>query len=199
VPFAPYADNRDLGGFILIDRFTNNTVGLGLIHFALRRASNIHWQALDVDRHTRGLDRRARSRPVLWFTGLSGSGKSTVANIVEKRLTAMGTAHLPARRRQCPPRPEPRPRLHRCRPGGEHPPRRRGARLMADAGLITLVSFISPFRSERRMARDMLEDGEFVEVHVDTPLEVCRGTRRERPLCQGPRRRDQELHRHRFG
>jgi bifunctional enzyme CysN/CysC len=89
VPFAPYEDNRDLGGFIIIDRFTNNTVGLGLIHFALRRASNIHWQALDVNKATRASSKNQKST-VLWFTGLSGSGKSTVANIVEKRLTAMG-------------------------------------------------------------------------------------------------------------
>ena len=96
-----------------------------MLHFALRRAHNIHWQALDVDKAARAA-RRARSRRVLWFTGLSGAGKSTIANLVEKKLHAAGPAHLPARRRQRPPRPQPRPRLHRRRPGREHPPRRRG-------------------------------------------------------------------------
>jgi bifunctional enzyme CysN/CysC len=172
VPFAPYADNRDLGGFIIIDRFTNNTVGLGLINFALRRASNIHWQALDVNKATRASSKNQKPT-VLWFTGLSGSGKSTVANIVEKRLTAMGhhtylldgdnVRHGLNRDLGF----TDADRVENIRRVSEV------ARLMADSGLIVLVSFISPFRSERRMAREMLEAGEFVEVHVDTPLEVC--------------------------
>jgi bifunctional enzyme CysN/CysC len=172
IPFAPYADNRDLGGFIIIDRFTNNTVGLGLINFSLRRASNIHWQALEVNKATRASSKNQKPT-VLWFTGLSGSGKSTVANIVEKRLTAMGhhtylldgdnVRHGLNRDLGF----TDADRVENIRRVSEV------ARLMADSGLIVLVSFISPFRSERRMAREMLEAGEFVEVHVDTPLEVC--------------------------
>ena len=124
-PFDPYADNRDIGGFILIDRLTNDTVGAGMLHFALRRSHNIHWQA----RRRRQGGARGAEGPaagVLWFTGLSGAGKSTIANLVEKKLHAAGPPHLPARRRQRPPRPEQGPRLHRGRPGREHPPRRRG-------------------------------------------------------------------------
>ena len=123
--FDPYADNHDTGGFILIDRITNGTVGAGMIRFALRRAQNIHWQALDVNKESRAAA-KGQTPAVLWFTGLSGAGKSTIANLVEKQLHAVGPAHLPAGRRQRPPRPQPRPRLHRRRPGGEHPPRRRG-------------------------------------------------------------------------
>jgi bifunctional enzyme CysN/CysC len=149
IAFDPYEANRETGGFILIDRFTNATLGAGMISFGLRRATNIHWQALDVDKRARaGL--KGQKPAVLWFTGLSGAGKSTVANLVEKKLLARWPAHLCPRRRQCPPRPQPRPRLHRDRPGREHPPRRRGAKLFVDAGLIVLVSFISPFRAERR-------------------------------------------------
>ena len=172
LPFTAYDENRDLGGFVIIDRISNATVGLGLINFALRRASNIHWQALDIHKGTRAATKNQQST-VLWFTGLSGSGKSTVANIVEKRLTAMGhhTYLLDG--------DNVRHGLNRDL-GFTDADRveniRRVAevsKLMADAGLIVLVSFISPFRAERRMARDMLEDGEFVEVHVDTPLEIC--------------------------
>ncbi|MEM9471880.1 MAG: sulfate adenylyltransferase subunit CysN [Pseudomonadota bacterium] len=172
VPFTSYADNRDLGGFVIIDRISNATVGLGLINFALRRASNIHWQALDIHKGTRATSKNQRST-VLWFTGLSGSGKSTVANIVEKRLAALGhhTYLLDG--------DNVRHGLNRDL-GFTDADRveniRRVAevsKLMADAGLIVLVSFISPFRAERRMARDMLEAGEFIEVHVDTPLEIC--------------------------
>lgn len=172
LPFTSYADNRDLGGFVIIDRISNATVGLGLINFALRRASNIHWQALDIHKESRAASKNQRST-VLWFTGLSGSGKSTVANIVEKRLTALGhhTYLLDG--------DNVRHGLNRDL-GFTDADRveniRRVAevsKLMADAGLIVLVSFISPFRAERRMARDMLEAGEFIEVHVDTPLEVC--------------------------
>lgn len=172
LPFTAYSENRDLGGFIIIDRASNATVGMGLINFALRRASNIHWQALDINKSTRAATKNQQSS-VLWFTGLSGSGKSTVANIVEKRLTAMGhhTYLLDG--------DNVRHGLNRDL-GFTDADRveniRRVAevsKLMADSGLIVLVSFISPFRAERRMARDMLEPGEFIEVHVDTPLEVC--------------------------
>jgi bifunctional enzyme CysN/CysC len=169
VPFAPYEEDRDLGGFIIIDRFTNNTVGLGLIHFALRRASNIHWQALDVNKQTRSQIKNQKPT-VLWFTGLSGSGKSTVANIVEKRLTAMGhhtylldgdnVRHGLNRDLGF----TEADRVENIRRVGEV------SKLMVDAGLIVLVSFISPFRSERRMARELLAEGEFLEVFVDTPL-----------------------------
>ena len=172
LPFTNYTENRDLGGFIIIDRISNATVGLGLINFALRRASNIHWQALDINKTTRAAT-KSQQPSVLWFTGLSGSGKSTVANIVDKRLTAMGhhTYLLDG--------DNVRHGLNRDL-GFTDADRveniRRVAevsKLMADSGLIVLVSFISPFRAERRMARDMLEPGEFIEVHVDTPLEVC--------------------------
>jgi len=169
IPFDSYAENRDTGGFIFIDKLSNDTVGAGLINFALRRADNIHWQALDVNRQARAA-LKGQQPCVLWFTGLSGAGKSTIANLVEKRLHALGR--------------------HTCLLDGDNV--RHGlnkdlgfteadrvenirrvaevARLMAEAGLIVIVSFISPFRSERRMARELLPDGEFIEVFVDTPL-----------------------------
>ena len=172
IAFDPYDVNRETGGFIFIDRMTNNTVGLGLIDFALRRAGNIHWQALDVDR-VKLSEQKEQKPAVLWFTGLSGSGKSTIANVLQQKLFAMGK--------------------HTFVLDGDNV--RHGlnkdlgftdadrvenirrvsnvAKLMSDAGLITLVSFISPFRSERRMARNMMNDGEFVEIFVDTPLEVA--------------------------
>ncbi len=172
VPFTTYAENRDLGGFIIIDRISNNTMGLGLINFSLRRASNIHWQALDINKKTRSQTKNQQPT-VLWFTGLSGSGKSTVANIVEKRLTAMGhhtylldgdnVRHGLNRDLGF----TDADRVENIRRVSEV------SKLMVDAGLIVLVSFISPFRAERRMAREMLEENEFIEVHVDTPLEVC--------------------------
>ena len=170
--FDPYRENRDMGGFILIDRFTNATVGAGMIDFGLRRATNVHWQALDVNKETRaGLKRQ---RPVmLWFTGLSGSGKSTIANLVEKALTAEGrhtylldgdnVRHGLNRDLGF----TDADRVENIRRVAET------ARLFLDAGLIVLVSFISPFRSERRMARDLVGEGEFIEVFVDTPLDVC--------------------------
>jgi bifunctional enzyme CysN/CysC len=169
IPFAPYTENRDLGGFIVIDRFTNATVGMGLIHFALRRAANIHWQAMDVNKSSRAA--RIRQKPtVLWFTGLSGAGKSTIANLVEKRLHALGhmTYLLDG--------DNVRHGLNRDL-GFTDADRveniRRVAevsKLMVDAGLIVLVSFISPFRAERLMARERVEQGEFVEVYVSTSL-----------------------------
>jgi bifunctional enzyme CysN/CysC len=169
VPFDSYAENRDTGGFILIDRLTNETVGAGLIHFALRRAQNIHWQAVDINRAARA-GQKGQHAAVLWFTGLSGAGKSTIANLVEKRLFALGRHSVLLDGDNV------RHGLNRDL-GFTDTDRveniRRVAevsRLMADAGLIVLVSFISPFRSERRMARDLLPEGEFFEVYIDTPL-----------------------------
>jgi bifunctional enzyme CysN/CysC len=171
--FDPYSLNRDTGGFVLIDRFSNRTVGAGMIRFALRRASNIHWQALDVDRVARA--RLKHQKPsVLWFTGLSGSGKSTIANLVEKRLFVLGrhTVILDGDNIRHGLNRDlgftDADRVENIRRVAET------ARLMADAGLIVLVSFISPFRSEREMARGLVPAGEFVEIFVDTPLEVCR-------------------------
>jgi bifunctional enzyme CysN/CysC len=169
VAFDPYVDNRETGGFILIDKLSNDTVGAGLLHSALRRADNIHWQALDVNRAARSQIKGQRAC-ALWFTGLSGAGKSTIANLVEKRLHALGrhTYLLDG--------DNVRHGLNRDL-GFQDADRveniRRVAevsKLMVDAGLIVLVSFISPFRSERRMARELLEDGEFIEVFVDTSL-----------------------------
>nr|WP_070961221.1 sulfate adenylyltransferase subunit CysN [Hyphomonas sp. Mor2] len=172
IAFDPYDLNRETGGFILIDRMTNNTVGLGLIDFALRRAGNIHWQALDVDRQA--LASQKEQKPaVLWFTGLSGSGKSTIANALQQKLFAMGKHTFVLDGDNV------RHGLNRDL-GFTDVDRVENirrvsnvAKLMSDAGLITLVSFISPFRSERRMARNMMAEGEFVEVFVDTPLAVA--------------------------
>jgi len=172
IAFDPYEVNHDLGGFILIDRITNATVGAGMIRFALRRSQNIHWQALDVTKATRAAAKGQRPA-VLWFTGLSGSGKSTIANLVEKKLQALGrhtyildgdnVRHGLNRDLGF----TDADRVENIRRVAEV------ARLMADAGLIVLVSFISPFRSERRLARDLLPAGEFMEVFVDTPLAVA--------------------------
>ena len=172
IAFDAYADDRVTGGFIVIDRVSNNTVGAGMLHFALRRAHNIHRQHLDVDKAARsGL--KGQRPAVLWFTGLSGAGKSTIANLVEKRLLALGrhsylldgdnvrhglnkdlgfTAV---------------DRVENIRRVAEV------AKLMVDAGLIVLTAFISPFRAERELARGLLGEGEFIEVHVDTPLDVA--------------------------
>ncbi len=172
IAFDPYDMAREMGGFILIDRMTNDTVGMGLIDFALRRAANIHWQAVDIDRNAHA-EQKGQKPAVLWFTGLSGSGKSTIANALQKRLFAMGkhTYLLDG--------DNVRHGLNRDL-GFTDADRVENirrvanvAKLMANAGLITLVSFISPFRSERRMARNMMEDGEYVEIFVDTPLEVA--------------------------
>jgi bifunctional enzyme CysN/CysC len=172
VAFDRYADNRDTGGFILIDRISNNTVGAGVLEFALRRSHNIHMQHVEVTKEARAA--RLGQRPaVLWFTGLSGAGKSTIANLVEKRLHSLGRhsylldgdnlrhglnkdlGFTDA------------DRVENIRRVAEV------ARLMADAGLIVLTAFISPFRAERAMARDLLQPGEFIEIFVDTPLEVA--------------------------
>ncbi|MDQ2917528.1 MAG: adenylyl-sulfate kinase [Pseudomonadota bacterium] len=172
IAFDSYRENRDTGSFILIDRFTNDTIGVGLIHFALRRSQNIHWQAIEVDKGAHTAIKGHRPC-VVWFTGLSGAGKSTIANIVEKRLQAVG--------------------LHTYLLDGDNV--RHGlnkdlgftqadrvenirrvaevARLMVDAGLIVLVSFISPFRAERRFARGLVGADEFCEIFVDAPLQVA--------------------------
>ena len=172
VAFDKYTDNRDLGAFILIDRQSNATVAAGTLAFALRRASNIHWQHVDVDKAARARIKHQRPR-CLWFTGLSGSGKSTIANLVEKRLLAMGrhtyildgdnVRHGLSKDLGF----TDEDRVENIRRVAEV------ARLMVDAGLIVLVSFISPFRAERGMAREMFAEGEFLEVFVDTPLAVA--------------------------
>jgi bifunctional enzyme CysN/CysC len=172
VAFDPYTDNRDTGGFILIDRFTNATVAAGMIDFGLRRATNVHWQALDVNKLSRA-ESKHQKPAVLWFTGLSGSGKSTIANLVERSLFVEGrhtylldgdnVRHGLNRDLGF----TDADRVENIRRVAE------AAKLFADAGLIVLVSFISPFRSERRMARDMVGQGEFIEIFVDTPIEVC--------------------------
>ncbi|WP_350336010.1 sulfate adenylyltransferase subunit CysN [Coralliovum pocilloporae] len=173
VAFDPYEINHQTGSFILVDRYSNQTVGAGMIWGALRRASNIHWQALDVNKQSRA-NLKLQKPAVLWFTGLSGSGKSTVANLIEKRLLNLGrhtmlldgdnVRHGLNRDLGF----NDADRVENIRRVGEV------AKLFSEAGLITLVSFISPFRSERQLARDLLEDGEFVEIFVDTPIEECR-------------------------
>jgi bifunctional enzyme CysN/CysC len=169
IAFESYRDSRVLGGFILIDRFTNNTVGAGLLHFALRRSQNVHWQALDVNKTARA--RLSHQKPcILWFTGLSGAGKSTIANLVEKQLHADGrqTYLLDGDNVRHGLNKDlgftDQDRVENIRRVAEV------ARLMVDAGLIVMVSFISPFRTERRMARALVEAGEFIEVFVDAPL-----------------------------
>jgi bifunctional enzyme CysN/CysC len=172
IPFDPYTDNRDTGGFVVIDKLTQNTVGAGLLHFALRRSHNIHWQDVQVDKAARA-DLNSHRPGVVWFTGLSGSGKSTIANVVESKLHAAGV------RTYLLDGDNVRHGLNRDL-GFTDADRVENIRriaevagLMVDAGLVVLVSFISPFRAERRLARDRVDDGEFVEVHVDTPLEVA--------------------------
>ena len=170
--FDSFADNRATGAFILIDRITNATAGAGMIQFPLRRAANIHWQALDVNKPARS-DLMHQKPAVLWFTGLSGSGKSTIANMLERKLYAAGrhtyvldgdnVRHGLNRDLGF----TEQDRVENIRRVAEV------ARLMADAGLIVLVSFISPFRAERRMARELMSQGEFVEVFVDTPFDEC--------------------------
>jgi bifunctional enzyme CysN/CysC len=172
IAFDAYNVNRDTGGFILINRLTNNTVGAGMMHFALRRSHNIHMQHVDVDKNARAAA-KGQKPGVLWFTGLSGAGKSTIANLVEKKLHAMGrhTYLLDGDNVRHGLNKDlgftEADRVENIRRVAEV------ARLMADAGLIVLTAFISPFRSERAMARSLMADGEFVEIHVDTPLEVA--------------------------
>ncbi len=170
--FDPYAENRETGSFILIDRQTNNTVGAGMIEFSLRRAQNVHWQALEIDRKARA-SLKHQKPCILWFTGLSGSGKSTVANLVEQQLHDLGrhTYILDGDNVRHGLNKDlgftDADRVENIRRVGET------AKLMIDSGLIVLVSFISPFVSERNMARELVEDGEFIEVYISTPLEVC--------------------------
>jgi len=172
VPFDPYVENRDTGSFILIDRLNNNTVGAGMLDFALRRAHNIHLQHTDIDKAARAVS-KGQKPCVLWFTGLSGSGKSTVANLVEKKLHAQGyhtylldgdnVRHGLNRDLGF----TEADRVENIRRVAEV------AKLMVDAGLIVLTAFISPYRAERRLARQLFQEGEFFEVYMDTPLEIA--------------------------
>ena len=170
--FESYADTRSLGGFILIDKLTNRTVGAGMLNFSLRRAQNVHWQSIDIGRDEHAAMKNQKPL-VLWFTGLSGSGKSTIANEVEKQLAIMNrhTFLLDGDNVRHGLNKDlgftDTDRIENIRRIGEV------ARLMTDAGLIVLTAFISPFRAERQMVRDMLEEGEFVEIFVDTPLSVA--------------------------
>ena len=170
--FEPYADNRTLGGFVLIDKLTNATVGAGMLHFSLRRSQNVHWQPTDITRADHAAMKNQTPR-VLWFTGLSGSGKSTIANEVEKRLAVMNrhTFLLDGDNVRHGLNKDlgftEADRIENIRRIGEV------AKLMTDAGLIVLTAFISPFRAERQMVRDMMAEGEFIEIFVDTPLEVA--------------------------
>ncbi len=172
IVFEPYNDSRSLGGFILIDKITNRTVGAGMLHFSLRRAQNVHWQPTDITREAHASLKNQKPR-VLWFTGLSGSGKSTIANEVEKQLNLMNrhTFLLDGDNVRHGLNKDlgftEADRIENIRRVGEV------AKLMADAGLIVLTAFISPFRAERDMVRKMLPDGEFIEIFVDTPLEVA--------------------------
>ncbi len=169
VVFEAYADNHSLGGFILIDKLTNATVAAGMLHFSLRRAQNVHWQATDIDRDMRANLKNQRPA-LLWFTGLSGSGKSTIANLVEKKLHRMNrhsflldgdnVRHGLNRDLGF----TEADRIENIRRVGEV------AKLMTDAGLIVITAFISPFRAEREMVRAMLPEGEFLEIFIDTPL-----------------------------
>ena len=174
IPFDPYAVNRETGGFALIDRLTTRTVGAGMLKFALRRAHNIHVQHVDVDRAARAALKGQRPC-VLWLTGLSGAGKSTVANLVEKKLHALGchTYLLDGDNVRHGLNKDlgftAADRVENIRRIAEV------AKLMADAGLIVLTAFISPFRAERRMARELMPEGEFIEVFVDAPLDVAEG------------------------
>ncbi len=170
--FDPYKSCRECGSFILIDRLTNLTVGAGMVEFSLRRASNIVWQPLSIDKRRRS-EIKGQKPCILWFTGLSGAGKSTVANLLEKRLVAAGrhTYMLDGDNVRHGLNKDlgftNADRVENIRRVAE------AAKLMVDAGLIVLVSFISPFRSERRMARELMEPGEFLEIYVSTSLEVC--------------------------
>jgi bifunctional enzyme CysN/CysC len=169
IPFEPYAVSRERGGFILIDKMTHATVAAGMLHFALRRSANVHWQATDISRehHAKLKNQKAA---VLWLTGLSGAGKSTIANLVEKKLARMNrhtflldgdnVRHVLNRDLGF----TDADRVENIRRVGEV------AKLMSDAGLIVITAFISPFRSERDMVRQMVAAGEFFEIHIDTPL-----------------------------
>jgi bifunctional enzyme CysN/CysC len=172
VAFDPYRENRRTGSFIIIDRFNNQTVGAGMIDFGLRRGNNLHWQPLLVGKAERSALKHQRAA-IVWFTGLSGAGKSTVANMVEQRLHALGhhtmlldgdnVRHGLSRDLGF----TEADRVENIRRAGEV------AKLMSEAGLIVLCSFISPYRAERIAVRSLVGDGEFIEVFVDTPIEEC--------------------------
>lgn len=172
IAFDPYRENRATGAFIIIDKQTNATIGAGMLDFSLRRAKNVVWQDLDVNKAARATQ-KAQKPAVLWFTGLSGSGKSTIANLVDKRLMDIGrhsytldgdnVRHGLNRDLNF----SKADRIENIRRIGEV------CKLMTDAGLITMASFISPYRAERDMARELLEDGEFIEIFVDTPIDVA--------------------------
>lgn len=172
IAFDAYENNKAMGSFIIIDKFTNTTVACGMINFGLRRASNVYWQAVDVHKESRASQKHQNAK-ILWFTGLSGSGKSTIANLIEKKLHAMGkhTYLLDGDNVRHGLNKDlgftDADRVENIRRVGEV------SSLMVDAGLIVLTAFISPFRAERQMVREMVGEGEFIEVFVDTPLEVC--------------------------
>jgi bifunctional enzyme CysN/CysC len=172
IPFDPYRENRDMGGFILIDRYSNATVGAGLITYELRRSQNVHWQATLVDRDTRALALRQEPK-VVWFTGLSGAGKSTIASLVERRLHDLGfhTYLLDGDNLRHGLNRDlgftDADRVENIRRAAEV------SRILVDAGIVVLASFISPFRSERQLARDLFDEGQFIEVHIDVPLAIA--------------------------
>ena len=172
IAYDSYDNNQTLGGFIVIDRLTNNTVGMGLIDFALHRSENIHWQKMDVSKESRA-EQKSQTPKIIWFTGLSGSGKSSIANILEKKLQALGkhTITLDGDNMRHGLNRDlgftAADRVENIRRVGEV------AKLMVNSGLICITSFISPFESERKMARSLVSENEFIEVFIDTPLSVC--------------------------
>ena len=172
IAFDSYKENKTTGGFIIIDKITNHTVGMGLIDFALRRSDNIHWQSIDITKEQRALQ-KTQSPKIIWFTGLSGSGKSSIANILEKKLHSMGlhTIILDGDNIRHGLNKDlgftEADRVENIRRVGEV------AKLMVESGLICITAFISPFESERRMIRSLVTKDEFVEIYVDTPLEIC--------------------------
>jgi len=172
IAFDSYENNQTMGGFIVIDRLSNNTVGMGLIDFALRRSENIHWQKMDVSKESRA-EQKSQIPKLIWFTGLSGSGKSSIANILEKKLQSLGkhTITLDGDNIRHGLNRDlgftSADRVENIRRVGEV------AKLMVNSGLICITSFISPFESERKMARSLVLENEFIEVFVDTPLSVC--------------------------
>lgn len=172
IAFDSYEKNQTMGGFIVIDRLSNNTVGMGLIDFALRRSENIHWQKMDVSQESRA-EQKSQVPKIIWFTGLSGSGKSSIANILEKKLQSLGrhTITLDGDNIRHGINRDlgftDADRVENIRRVGEV------AKLMLNSGLICITSFISPFESERKMVRSLVSENEFIEVFVDTPLSVC--------------------------
>jgi len=169
IVFEPYEVNRTLGGFILVDKFSNATIAAGMLHFSLRRSQNIHRQATDISREQHAALKNQRPA-VLWLTGLSGAGKSTIANLVEKKLARMNrhTFLLDGDNVRHGLNKDlgftEADRIENIRRVGEV------AKLLTDAGLIVITAFISPFRAERQMVREMMSPGEFFEIHIDTPL-----------------------------